>query len=250
MYNDLFSVFGITVHGYGLMIGLGVVASLLLSWHRAKVRGLDEDTVSTVTILVVILGFAGGKIFFLLTHWDFFLSSPGAALGSEGFVVYGGILTGFLSAWLYLRKKEQPFLRWTDLLLPGVAIAQGFGRVGCFLAGCCYGKPTDSCLGVTFPAGSFAPAGVSLWPTQLFSAAGNLMIAAFLLLADRKQHREGALTGWYLLLYGVGRFLVEFLRNDDRGWVGALSSSQFFSFFAVAAAAVLFARIRKKEPEA
>ena len=197
----------------------------------------------------MILGFAGGKIFFLLTHWDFFLSSPGAALGSEGFVVYGGILTGFLSAWLYLRWKKQSVLRWMDLLLPGVATAQGFGRIGCFLAGCCYGRPTDSCLGVTFPAGSFAPAGVALWPTQLFSAAGNLLIAAFLLLADRKKHREGSLTCWYLLLYGVGRFLIEFLRNDDRGTVGILSASQFFSIFSLAAAAVLCIRIRKREPE-
>jgi len=248
MYNNLFTVFGLTVHGYGLMIGLGVVASLLLSWRRARTRGLSEDNVSTLTILVVILGFAGGKLFFLLTHWSFFTASPWQALGSEGFVVYGGILTGFLSAWLWLRRKNEPFLRWTDLLLPGVATAQGFGRVGCFLAGCCYGKPTGSCLGVTFPAGSFAPAGIPLWPTQLFSAAGDLLIAAALLLLDRKKHREGALTGWYLLLYGVGRFLIEFLRNDDRGSVGALSASQFFSLFAVAAAAALFARIRKRDP--
>ena len=249
MYNDLFTVFGVTVHGYGLMIGLGVAASLLLSWHRAKVRGLDDDMVSTITILVVVFGFAGGKLFFLLTHWDFFMASPMDALRMEGFVVYGGILTGFLTAWLYLRKKKQPFLRWTDLLLPGVSVAQGFGRIGCFLAGCCYGRPTDSCLGVTFPAGSFAPAGVPLWPTQLISAAGNLLIAAFLLLLDKRKHREGALTGWYLALYSVGRFLVEFLRNDDRGSVGALSASQFFSLFALAAAAALFAAIRRKEPE-
>ena len=249
MYNDLFTVFGLTVHGYGLMIGLGVVASLLISWHRARVRGLDEDMVSSLTILVVILGFAGGKLFFLLTHWSFFTADPLAALGSEGFVVYGGILTGFLTAWLYVRRKKQSFLRWTDLLLPGVSTAQGFGRIGCFLAGCCYGLPTDSCLGVTFPAGSFAPAGVPLWPTQLFSAVGNFMIAGFLLLLDRKQHREGALTGWYLLLYSVGRFLIEYLRNDDRGSVGFLSASQFFSLFAAAAAAALFVLIRRKEPE-
>ena len=248
MYNDLFTVFGLTVHGYGLMIGLGVVASLLISWRRARVRGLDEDMVSTITILVVILGFAGGKLFFLLTHWALFTADPMAVLGSEGFVVYGGILTGFLAAWVYVRRKGQPFLRWTDLLLPGVATAQGFGRIGCFLAGCCYGLPTDSCLGVTFPAGSFAPAGVPLWPTQLFSAAGNFLIAGFLLLADRKKHREGALTGWYLLLYSTGRFLIEYLRNDDRGSVGILSASQFFSLFAAAAAVALFVRIRRREP--
>ena len=239
MYNDLFTVFGLTVHGYGLMIGLGVVASLMISWRRARSKGMSEDMVSTMTIMAVVIGFLGGKVFFLLTHWSYFLSDPAGALGSEGFVVYGGILFGFAACWLYARKKGDRFLRWSDLLLPGVAVAQGFGRIGCFLAGCCYGAPTDSCLGVTFPAGSFAPAGVALWPTQLISSAGDLLLAAILLGMDRKEHYEGKLTVWYLLLYSVGRFLVEFLRADNRGTVGALSASQFIGLFVIAGALVL-----------
>ena len=244
MYNDLFTVFGLTVHGYGLMIGLGVVGSLMLSWRRARQRGMSEDTVSTMTILAVVIGFLGGKIFFLLTHWGQFMADPIGSLGSEGFVVYGGIIFAFAACWLYARKKGDRFILWSDLLLPGVALAQGFGRIGCFLAGCCYGAPTDSWLGVTFPAGSFAPAGVPLWPTQLISSAGDLMLAGVLLWMDRKKHYDGKLTVWYLILYSVGRFLVEFLRADNRGAVGVLSSSQFIGLFVVAAALLLRSRAK------
>ena len=245
MYNDLFTVFGLTVHGYGLMIGLGVVASLMLSWRRARQKGVSEDTVSTMTILAVVIGFIGGKIFFLLTHWSMFMADPWGSLGSEGFVVYGGILFGFAACWVYARLKGEQFLFWSDLLLPGVALAQGFGRIGCFLAGCCYGAPTHSFLGVTFPAGSFAPAGVALWPTQLFSSAGDLLLACVLLRMDRREHYTGKLTVWYLLLYSVGRFLVEYLRADYRGSVGPLSASQFIGLFVIAGALFLRSWLKK-----
>ena len=248
MHNDLFTVFGLTVHGYGLMIGLGVVASLLLSWRRARRLDKSEDTVSTMTILAVVVGFMGGKLFFLLTHWSYFLSDPRSALGSGGFVVYGGIIFGFAVCWLYARMKGDRLLPWADLLLPGVALAQGFGRIGCFLAGCCYGAPTDSPLGVVFPAGcQFAPVGVRLWPTQLFSSAGDLLLAGLLLWMEKKNNYEGKVTVWYLILYSIGRFLIEFLRDDVRGSVGVLSASQFIGLFIVAAALALRFRLKGKE---
>jgi len=247
MHNDLFQIGSFTVHGYGLMIGLGIVAALTLSWRRARDRSLSEDSVTALTLLAVILGFVGAKLFFLLTHWADFVSDPWGTLGSEGFVVYGGILFGFFAALFYCRRRGESFLLWADVLLPGVAAAQALGRVGCFLAGCCYGKPTASHFGVVFPQGNFAPAGIPLWPTQLFSAAGDLLIALFLLYIDRRPHRTGHLAAWYLLLYGVGRFLIEFLRNDYRGSVGALSASQFISLFAVAAGLAIAFLLRKKE---
>ena len=245
MYNDLFSVFGLTVHGYGLMIGLGVVASLLISWRKARMKGVSEDMVSTMTILAVVIGFLGGKVFYLLTHWSYFMADPVGSLGSEGFVVYGGIIFGFAACWIYARLKGERFVFWSDLLLPGVAVAQGFGRIGCFLAGCCYGAPTDSCIGVTFPAGSFAPAGVALWPTQLISAAGDLLLAVILMQMDKKEHYDGKITVWYLILYTLGRFLVEFLRADNRGNVGILSASQFIGLFVFAAAFALRAYLKR-----
>ena len=239
MHNDLFSIGGLTVHGYGLCIGLGIAAALLLIWRRAEERRLDAKTVNTLVLLILAAGFAGAKIFFLFAHWSEFRANPPGVLGSEGFVVYGGIVCGLGAAYLYCRKRSLPFLRWADCFVPGVALAQGFGRIGCFLAGCCFGKPTDSIFGVVFPAGSAAPAGVPLWPVQLFSAAGDLLLAGTLLLLEKKRRGDGLLTGAYLLLYSVGRFLIEFLRADPRGAVGIFSTSQLIALFAAAAAAVI-----------
>lgn len=246
MYNDLFSVGPFTVHGYGLMIGLGFLCCLLLCAHRAKKRGLSEDAVYSIGILVLVCGFAGSKLLYVLTEWDVFLTDPLSVLGSEGFVVYGGLLAGAFSAWVYILRRHESFRLWGDTIIPGVALAQGFGRIGCFLAGCCYGRPTDSCIGVVFPAGSMAPAGIALLPTQLFSAAGDLLITAVLLLLDRKKHARGMLLVWYLLLYGAGRFIIEFFRDDPRGAVGALSTSQFISLFSLAAAAAVALLIKKR----
>ncbi|MBR4578768.1 MAG: prolipoprotein diacylglyceryl transferase [Oscillospiraceae bacterium] len=247
MHNDLFTIFGRTVHGYGLMVGVGIVGHLLLSWRRARHRGLSEDYVTGVTIWTILCGFLGAKLLFLLTLLPEVIRDPLPYLGSEGFVVYGGLLAGLLTIWLWCRKKGLPFLPWLDLLLPGVALAQGFGRIGCFLAGCCYGRATDSPLGVIFPAGSLAPAGVRLLPTQLFSAAGDFLLCGALLLLDRRNPRDGALAAAYMLLYGAGRFLVEFLRDDPRGSVGLLSTSQFISLFIVAGGVLLGVLIRRKK---
>lgn len=247
MCNDLFSVGPLTVHGYGLCIGIGIAAALLLIWRRAESRRFDTKDVNTLVLLILAAGFAGAKLFFLFAHWNEFLSDPFGTLGAEGFVVYGGIVCGLLAAYLYCRKRSLAFLHWADCFMPGVALAQGFGRIGCFLAGCCFGKPTDSILGVVFPAGSAAPAGVPLWPVQLFSAGGDFLLAALLLLLERKKPRAGLLTGVYLLLYSIGRFLIEFLRADPRGAVGLLSTSQFIALFtAAAAAAILILRKRGK----
>lgn len=245
MYNDLFTIGSLTVHGYGLCIGLGIAAALLLIWRRAEQRHMDSQTVNILILLVLVTGFAGAKLFFLFAHWSEFRADPLGTLGSEGFVVYGGIVCGLGAGYLYCRRKALPFLRWVDCFIPGVALAQGFGRIGCFLAGCCFGKPTESVLGVVFPAGSMAPAGIPLWPTQLFSAAGDFLLAGVLLLAEKRSRGDGLLAGLYLLLYSAGRFLIEFLRADPRGAVGALSTSQFIALF-TAAAAVCILILRKR----
>ena len=246
MHNELFTLFGLTVHGYGLMIGLGIAASLMLSSRRARQRGLSEDTVSTMTIIAVLTGYLGSKLLYCLVNFDRLLTDPLSVLGSEGWVVYGGILGGVAGCWLYCRRKGLDFLAWSDLLLPGVALAQGLGRVGCFLAGCCYGRETTSRLGVIFPPGSLAPAGVRLLPTQLFSAAGDLAICLTLLSMEKRNDFRGRTTAMYLLLYSAGRFALEFFRGDFRGSVGALSVSQFISLFVLVWGLCLYRRCGRK----
>lgn len=125
MYNDLFSIGGLTVHGYGLCIGIGIAAALLLIWRRAEERKFDVQSVNTLILLILAAGFAGAKLFFVFAHWNEFCADPLGTLGSEGFVVYGGIVCGLGAAYLYCRKRSLPFLRWVDCFIPCVALAQG-----------------------------------------------------------------------------------------------------------------------------
>ena len=229
MYNDLFTVFGLTVHGYGLMIGIGTAIAMFWSQSRAKKRGLSDDLALTMVLWALLFGWGCSKILYIITDWQTFLTSPRAVLGGEGFVVYGGIIGGVLGVWLCARKNKVSFPAYVDVLLPTVALAQAFGRVGCFLAGCCYGKACNSPFSVVFPPDSFAPSGVPLLPTQLFSAVADALLTLALLWVDKREHREGKLMPVYLVLYSFGRFLIEFIRDDPRGSVGTLSTSQFIA---------------------
>ena len=238
MYNDLFSIGPVTIRGYGLMIGLGIVAAMLLGECRAKKRGLNGEAIYGLTFFAVVTGFAAAKLLFILTQWESFLKNPKAYLSFEGFVVFGGIIGAILSLYLYCRVKKLDLLDYLDLMAPSVALAQAFGRVGCFLAGCCYGRDTDSCIGVVFTHSAYAPNGVKLLPTQLFMSAGDLLLMLILLWYSSKERMKGRTTMLYLILYSLGRFALEFLRNDNRGTVGILSTSQFIGILTAIAGAI------------
>lgn len=240
MKMDIFSIGPITIHGYGLMIGIGILACLFLALYRAKGKGLNQEAVLDIAIYGVIGGFIGAKLLYVIVEFDHFIQDPLSVLGSEGFVVYGGIIAGILVGMLYCKLKKLVFLEYLDLAAPTISIAQGFGRLGCLLAGCCYGRQTDAWYGITFPEGCFAPAGVKLVPTQIISSAGDFLIMTILILYSKKSKHPGDVGAMYMLLYGIGRFLVEFLRNDDRGALGALSTSQMISILYLVGAALLF----------
>lgn len=249
MYNDIFSVGPFTVHGYGLMIGVGVIVAMLLGEAIAKKRGLNPDTIYSLTLLCAFFGFVSAKLLFCIVEFESLLEEPLSVLASNGFVVYGGIIGGILAAYIYCRVKKLCFIDYFDIALPCVAVAQGFGRIGCFLAGCCYGRETDSAIGIVFTDSNFAPNGVKLIPTQLISSAGMFLIAAVLFLYLKRSTRQGRTGALYLILYSIGRFGVEFLRNDHRGEVGIFSTSQFISVFIVVIGIIVFAT-RKERVEA
>ena len=244
MYNDILTVGPVTIHGYGLMIAIGVICAVVIGVRRAKSRDMSADIVMNLGIIAVVAGFVGAKLLYCLVELPSFLRDPLFILSSSGFVVYGGIAAGILAAFLYCRKKKVSFMQYFDLIIPSVAVAQGFGRIGCFLAGCCYGCETDLPIGIVFQHSDIAPNGVPLFPTQLFSSAGDFLIALILVLYARKVRHSGKVAGLYLVLYSVGRFIIEFFRTDARGAVGLLSTSQFIAIFMLAGGLLLFFRDR------
>ncbi|MGN1183820.1 MAG: prolipoprotein diacylglyceryl transferase [Oliverpabstia sp.] len=248
MKNELFSIGPFTVYGYGLMIAIGILAAYVTAEYRAKKHGLDPDKIFYLVIWAVVGGFAGAKVLYFLTRLKDIMENPRVLLDlADGFVVYGGIIGGIFSAMVYCKIKKLSFLKYFDLVMPSVALAQGFGRIGCFLAGCCYGRETDSALGIVFHNSNYAPNGVKLLPTQLISSGLDFMLCIVLILLDRKKKGDGQIAGFYLVLYSIGRFILEFYRGDlIRGNVGALTTSQFIAVFVALAGVILIAATNGK----
>lgn len=250
MAIDLFSIGKFTIHGYGLMIALGFLFALIYGNWQCKKQGLDDDFFFNLAMFVLIFGWLGGKVLFIIVEFKQFLASPMSVIGSEGFVVYGGIISGIATIYVYCKLKKANFFEYIDIIAAGVAINQCLGRVGCFLAGCCYGRETTSALGVVFPEGCMAPAGVKLLPTQLFSAGADLlMFVVLFILINNKKYIKGVPTAVYLIGYAIGRSIIECFRSDARGAVGVLSTSQFISIFMGIVGVILLICIVKKNKE-
>ncbi|RUT31904.1 prolipoprotein diacylglyceryl transferase [Paenibacillus zeisoli] len=253
MHNDLFTIGPLTIHGYGLMIALGIAAAYVVSVYRAKRQHLEGDHIASLVIWCLVGGIAGAKILFWITQISSIVKDPAILLNfTDGFVVYGGIIGGILAGYLYCRKAKLHFMQYFDLIIPSVALAQGFGRIGCFLAGCCYGQETSGWFGVVFPENSFAPSGVPLIPTQLISSGLDFVLFFVLVLFSRVKKVHGQVAALYLLLYSAGRFVLEFYRGDIiRGNVGLLSTSQFIAMILfVISIGMMVTSLKRPKPEA
>lgn len=237
----LFDFFGIQIKGYGLMIAIGIIVAASIFINKGKKRGYDEDSLINLIILTVIGGIIGGKSLFILTELKDIINDPSILLNfGYGFVIYGAIGGGALTMYLYCKRKKWNIIEMFDIVVPGLAIAQGFGRIGCFLAGCCYGAETDLPIGVVFPEGSLAPSGIHIHPTQIYSSIFDFALGFLLLYYGRKQKINGKVMGMYLIVYSIGRFLVEYLRDDPRGSIGLLSTSQFIAIFTLVLGIIIF----------
>lgn len=244
----LFNLFGVNVYGYGTMIAIGICSAVILLGYRAKQRGYDEDNIFNMSILAIILGVIGGKILFIITEITYIIKDPSILKDvGNGFVIYGAVMGGAVGVYIYSKKKKWNILKIFDMVIPTVALAQGFGRIGCFLAGCCYGRETNLLIGVNFKNSLYAPPNVLRHPTQIYSSCFDFLLALFLICYDRKNHKEGQTFALYMIIYSIGRFIIEFLRDDPRGTVGVLSTSQFISIFTFIVGIIFFNFHRTKK---
>jgi len=264
---------GVELHSYGLAIALGFTIGTVVAVKEAGRLGLpDRGAFVDLLFWVLVAGIGGSRLAYVLLHagdYGRLCAGAGAArsagrvladcaaplrLWEGGLIFYGGLLGAAAAVAVVVRRQRQwRFGRVADALAPGLALGHAVGRLGCFLAGCCYGKPWDA--GLRFPRGSVAfdelaatlPAGATetppLHPTQLYEAAGELIIFFLLLRARRHRRFDGATALVYALLYGVLRFGVELFRGDQgRGMLGPVSIAQVVSVAVAAAAALLLAR--------
>ncbi len=236
MKNELLHIGPVTIYGYGLMIGIGVILAYLVGEYRAKKQGLNPDEIFTLTITCLVGGIIGAKLLFYLVEIKSIIANPKLLLDiKNGFVVYGGIIGGILAGYGYCKVRKLEFLKYFDLVMPSIALAQAFGRIGCAFAGCCYGAETDSWFHIVYTESAIAPNGVQLIPTQFLSSGLNFIHFFLLVFLAKKVKASGQVAGFYLIFYSIGRFFLEFLRNDPRGAVKTLSTSQFISLFILAA---------------
>lgn len=240
MINDI-QIGPLTLHMYGIMIAIGYVSALFICEKRAKKRDMNTDVLYGIFWCAVIGGALGSKILYYTVNIKDVIADPSIILNFQnGWVVYGGIIGGVLASFLYCKIKKVDFVAYLDLVLPAVAFAQGCGRIGCFFAGCCYGRETTSPLGITYWQSDFAPNGVKLVPTQIYSSIGDFAMAFLLMAYAKKEPAKGRVAAGYCILYSIGRFVIEIFRNDYRGEYGPFSTSQLISVFILAIGIVMY----------
>ncbi len=242
MHNDILTIGKYTVHGYGLMVFIGILAAYFTAEYRAGKKGMDKDNIFSLVVWALVSGYIGSKILFIVTILPEVLTNPAVLKDiASGWVVYGGIIGGVVGIMLMCRMKKLDFWQYIDIAAPSMALAQGFGRIGCLLAGCCYGVQTDSAFAIVFHNAEFAPNGVPLVPIQIISSALDFLNAIVLIYLDRRKTREGQVMALYLIFYSIGRFVLEYFRGDTlRGSIGDLSTSQFISIFTLLFGVIVF----------
>jgi phosphatidylglycerol:prolipoprotein diacylglycerol transferase len=237
---------------YGFLVAIGVLVGLAITVKLARSQGINPDSAWNLGVLVVLAAIVGAKLLLIINDFSWYMKHPAdifsLSMLQAGGVFYGGLIAAIATAIYYIRKHHMPVLRTCDTFAPGIALGHAIGRIGCFAAGCCFGKPTDHWFGVTFtnPLAnliSSTPLNVPLYPTQLIESA--VEFANFLILLWMVRHKmfEGQVIGSYLFLYGVARFFIEFLRGDPgRGTIfgGIMTGTQFISILLVIAGGILW----------
>ncbi len=256
MHPRLFDLGPFTIYTYGVLLAAAFLLGLKLATTRARRRGLDANRILDLGIYIIVAAIVGGKLLLLVTDFQSFRANPAdfLSLARSGGVFYGGLLLAVFVAFWYMRRHHLPMWQTFDVFAPGIALGHAVGRLGCFMAGCCWGHATTLPWGVTFSdpfTGSYVgtPLGVPLHPTQIYEALAETAILLFLLWFERRGRNFPGRTFWiYILLYGLSRYVIEFFRGDPRGAVWIFSTSQFISVVLVPLSVVMLAWLSSREP--
>ncbi len=254
MFPRLLQIGSFSLPTYGFLVAMGVLIGMYICARLARTQGILEDDAWNLGILMVLSGIVGAKILLIANEWPHYSQNPreifSMAMLQSGGVFSGGLLGALLAGYLYMRVHKMPLWKTLDSFAPGLAFGHVLGRLGCFSAGCCYGKPTDWPWGVTFTSSVAASQtgvslGVHLHPTQLIEGAAELVNFFILLWLFRRKSFDGQVFGTFMVLYGIERFFIEFLRGDEgRGLLfgGILTTTQAISIGLVIVGGMLWLR--------
>ncbi len=257
MYPKLISIGSFYIPTYGVLVALGFLAGLGITMRLARRAGLPPDQITNLAIYCAMAGIAGAKLFMFLFDFGDYLHHPEQIFTLETLqaagVFHGGFIVALLVAVFYIRRQKLPVLGTMDVFAPGVAIGQAIGRLGCFAAGCCWGRECDLPWGVHFRSDFAAPVPLdkALHPVQLYESAADLLIFAFLYRRAGQRHPAGQVIALYLVLYSTARFIIEFFREHEQALVGPFSLTQWLALglFAVGVVILFLGRLRSSLPQ-
>jgi len=246
MYPILFEIGSFTVYSYGFAIAVGCIAAFTYMWRTSK---MTFDQANTLFILLIAAGVIGGKLFMIFEDPAAYFNQPSKLFSGSGFVFYGSLLLCIPTMLWYFRKNKLPILSMLDIMAIVTCIVHGFGRLGCFMAGCCYGLPTDSFLAVVFSDPVCpAPLHTPLHPTQLYEATFIFCLMSALLILKKRKAFDGQVFLVYLIAYASGRAVIELFRGDiERGFIvkDIISISQFISLLIIATALYFYVKLNR-----
>lgn len=253
MHPILFEVGNWPVYTYGVLLAAAYLAGLQLAVVRARHAGLDATRVMDLGIWLIIGAIVGAKLMLIATDFRYFMSHPGELLSlvRAGGVFYGGLIGSFLVGLFLVGRYKLPIWKTADMYAPGIALGHVIGRMGCLMAGCCYGREASGGWSITFTnpvaaENAGTPLGIPLYPTQLYDAGAELLILIVLLAFERRGRPFPGRTFWlYILLYSISRYIVEIYRGDPRGMVFGFSTSQFVALITLPIAIVMLLRLRR-----
>ena len=247
MYPEIIKLGPVSIYSYGLMLGIAFITASYLFTLELKRSNMNVNIASEVTMLALIFGIVGAKMFHIFEYWSEFIDNPKMAFSPAGLTFYGGFLLATLAVFIYIKRKKVSFLKIADLNAPGLALAYGIARIGCHLSGDGdYGIVSNLPWAYSYLNGTVpTPPGVTVHPTPIYELIAGILIFAFLWSRRIKYDVNGKLFAVYLILISVSRFLVETIRINPRIYLG-MSEAQLISVALVIFGVLLLVFLRKR----
>jgi phosphatidylglycerol---prolipoprotein diacylglyceryl transferase len=251
MHPVLIRLGSFSIYTYGFLIAVGFVLGILLARKEAEKVGIEPDLIMDLSFYIIISAIIGSRLFYVMTMPETFFKNPLEIfkIWNGGLVFYGGFILALITALIVIVKRKAPLWKTTDIFAPSIAIGQFFGRLGCFSAGCCYGKICDLPWAVKFHnPESLAPIGIALHPSQLYHALGNLLIFLILWGMKSKKKFHGQVFWTYVALDGGVRCFLEIFRGDFRGqiFLNVFSLSQVIGSLMVLMGVAMLTLLKRK----